>query len=110
MTVYPSGDSKKQVGKLAKLYEKGQVSETTARNLNKVLDFEINQLQTDLAATEKDLGEFEDRYRMSTADFFCQWQAGQAGDRMDYVEWATLAQIAQNLRARLEFLSGVSKK
>ncbi|MEW5828081.1 MAG: hypothetical protein AB1846_04255, partial [Chloroflexota bacterium] len=83
MTVYTSSHTK-LVSKLAKLYEDGQVSETTARTLNKVLDFEMNQIQTDLAATEKDLSEFEYRYHMSTADFFQQWKAGQTDDRMDY--------------------------
>jgi hypothetical protein len=110
MTIYPSANIKKQVGKLAKLYENGQVSETTARNLNKVLDFEVNQIRTDLATTEKDLSEFELRYNMSTADFFSQWQTSQTDDRMDYVEWASLAQMAENLRKRLEFLSGGNRK
>ncbi|MFZ5920501.1 MAG: hypothetical protein ACOYY3_05555 [Chloroflexota bacterium] len=109
MTVYTSSHTK-LVSKLAKLYEDGQVSETTARTLNKVLDFEMNQIQTDLAATEKDLSEFEYRYHMSTADFFQQWKAGQTDDRMDYVEWASLAQMADNLRKRLEFLTSEPRK
>ena len=111
MTIYPSSaNTKKQVGKLAKLYENRQVSETTARNLNKVLDFEVNQIQADIAATKKDLSEFEHQYSMSTADFFSQWQAGQIDDRIDYVEWASLAQMAENLRKRLALLSGESRK
>lgn len=107
MTVYPSTQTKtaKRLGKLAKLYERGQVSETTARNLGKVLEFEIGQIQADLDATEKDLREFETRYDMTTARFFSQWQAGETDDRMDYVEWASLAQMAENLRKRLEYLA-----
>jgi hypothetical protein len=75
MTVHVSTHTK-QVSKLAKLYEDGQVSDATARTLNKVVDFEVHQLQTGLAATEKDMGEFEQQYGMSTEDFFRQWQAG----------------------------------
>ncbi|MCK6566554.1 MAG: hypothetical protein L6Q45_02525 [Anaerolineales bacterium] len=104
MTVHVSTHTK-QVSKLANLYEDGQVSDATARTLNKVVDFEVHQLQTDLAATEKDMGEFERQYGMSTEDFFRQWQAGVTDDRMDYVEWASLAQMAENLRKRLEFLT-----
>lgn len=104
MTVHVSTHTK-QVSKLVKLYEDGQVSDATARTLNKVVDFEVHQLQTDLAATEKDMGEFERQYGMSTEDFFRQWQAGVTDDRMDYVEWASLAQMAENLRKRLEFLT-----
>ncbi len=97
--------SAQQVGKLAKLYENGQVSETTARALTKVVDFEISQLRADLDATQQDLLAFENRYNLSTEEFFRQWQAGQTDDSMDYVEWASLAQMAENLRKRLEFLS-----
>lgn len=104
MTVHVSTHTK-QVSKLANLYEDGQVSDATARTLNKVVDFEVHQLQTDLATTEKDMGEFERQYGMSTEDFFRQWQAGVTDDRMDYVEWASLAQMAENLRKRLEFLT-----
>lgn len=110
MSIYTSSNTKKQVGKLFQLYESGQVNETTARNLNKILDLEVNQLQIDLAATEKDLGELERQYNMSTTDFFRQWQAGEIDDRMDYVEWASLAQMADNLRKRLEFLTSENQK
>ena len=110
MTIYTSANTKKQVGKLFQLYDSGQVNETTARNLNKILELEVNQLQIDLAATEKDLGEFERQYNMSTADFFRQWQTGQTDDRMDYIEWASLAQMADNLRKRLEFLTSENQK
>ncbi|MGC1375994.1 MAG: hypothetical protein WA821_07230 [Anaerolineales bacterium] len=74
------------------------------------IQLEVSQIQADIAATEKDLGEFEHQYSMSTADFFNQWQAGQIDDRMDYVEWASLAQMAENLRKRLAFLSGENQK
>ncbi len=110
MTLYTSTSAKKQVGKLVKLYERGQVSETTARNLNKVLELEVNQIQLDLGATEKDMKRFERKYKMSTAGFFRQWQAGKTDDRMDYAEWASLAQMADNLRKRLEFLTSENPK
>ena len=73
-------------------------------------DDEIDQARIHLRETEKDLSEFEHQYNMSTADFFSQWQAGQIDDRMDYVEWASLAQMAENLRKRLALLSGESRK
>jgi hypothetical protein len=47
---------------------------------------------------------------MSTVDFFKKWQAGKTNDHMDYVEWASLAQMSENLRKRLDLLKGESKK
>jgi len=55
-----------------------------------------------LAATEADLREFEARYQMSTVEFFAKWQAGKMDDDMDFVEWASLAQMAEWIRERME--------
>lgn len=112
MTVYTSSQNQivQQLGKLAELVKNGQASESIARNLSKLIGLEINQLEIDLAATEKDLSEFERQYDMPTTDFFRQWQTGQTDDRMDYIEWASLAQMADNLRKRLEFLNSETQK
>ncbi len=70
---------------------------------------EINALEMDLTTTTADLRAFEQQYQLSTADFFHQWQAGQTNDRLDYVEWAALAQMADNLRQRVQLLKGESQ-
>ena len=48
----------------------------------------------------------ERRYQMSSADFYQRFRAGQTDDRMDYVEWASLIQMADNLQERLQVLAG----
>jgi hypothetical protein len=55
---------------------------------------------------EADLAEFEQQYNLSSTEFYRQFQAGQIGDDMDYVEWASLVQMAENLKKRLHLLSG----
>jgi hypothetical protein len=50
--------------------------------------------------------EFEQRYHVSSAEFYRQFQAGQTDDRLDYTEWAALTQMTDNLRERLRLLSG----
>lgn len=52
---------------------------------------QLRQLQADLA-------EFEQRYGLTSAEFYRRYQAGQTDDRMNYVEWASLIQMADNLR------------
>lgn len=111
MTVYSSTHTKsvRQVNQLAKLYENGQVSDLTAQTLSKLLDLEISETRLDLEATEKDLAEFEKQYGMPSAEFYQKYQSGQTDDRMDYVEWASLAQMEARLRERLELLTSESK-
>ena len=110
MSIYLQNQTEQALNKLTRLAKSGQISDSFARNIHKLLGIEINQLEIDLAATEKDLSEFERQYNLSTAEFFRQWQAGETDDRMDYVEWASLAQMAENLQKRLKFLKGESPK
>lgn len=110
MTIYLQNQTEQALNKLTSLAKSGQTSDSFARNVHKLLGMEINQLEIDLAATEKDLSEFERQYNLSTAEFFRQWNAGKTDDRMDYVEWASLAQMAENLQKRLELLKGEKQK
>ena len=91
---------------LAELYEQGQASDLMDRTLDKLLHHEAEQSQAQLHQLEADLAEFEHQYNLSSTDFYRQYQAGQMGDDMDYVEWASLVQMADNLKKRLHLLSG----
>lgn len=91
---------------LAELYEQGQASDLMDRTLDKLLHHEAEQSQVQLNQLEADLAEFEHQYNLSSTEFYRQYQAGQMGDDMDYVEWASLVQMTDNLRKRLHLLSG----
>ncbi len=56
--------------------------------------------QTRLADLHAELAEFERCYGMTSDEFYRLYQAGQTDDRMDFVEWASLAQMAENLRRK----------
>ena len=45
---------------------------------------------------------------MASAEFYRRYQGGQTDDRMDFVEWASLVQMAANLEQRLRVLTGES--
>jgi hypothetical protein len=91
---------------LAELYQQGHVSELMERTLGKLLRQEAEVCQAQLRQLQADLAEFEQKYRRSSTEFYQQFQAGQTGDEMDYVEWASLIQMADNLKKRLRLLSG----
>lgn len=91
---------------LAELYNQGQASDLMDRTLDKLLHHEAEQSQAQLNQLEADLAEFEHQYNLSSTEFYRLYQAGQMGDDMDYVEWASLVQMTDNLRKRLHLLSG----
>ncbi len=91
---------------LAELYKQGQVSDLIDRTLEKLMHHEAEQSQALLSQLQADLAEFEQKYNLSSTEFYRQFQAGQSGDDMDYVEWASLVQMAENLKKRLHLLRG----
>jgi vacuolar-type H+-ATPase subunit D/Vma8 len=91
---------------LAELYQQGQVSELMERTLEKLLRQEAEACQAQLRQLQADLREFEQKYHRSSTEFYQQFQAGETSDDMDYVEWASLIQMADNLEKRLRLLTG----
>ena len=91
---------------LAELYQQGQVSELMERTLEKLLRQEAEACQAQLRQLQADLREFEQKYHRSSTEFYQQFQAGHTSDAMDYVEWASLIQMADNLTNRLRVLGG----
>lgn len=91
---------------LAMLYQQGESSDLMDRTIEKLLHHEAEQSHTLLRQIQADLAEFEQKYHLSSTEFYRQFQAGQTGDEMDYVEWASLVQMAENLEKRLRLLSG----
>jgi len=91
--------------RLAELARLGLTSPLVAVTIDKLYDHEITEAQNKLSELEADLAEFEAQYEMSSDDFSQRFQDGLMGDEMDYVEWSSLVQMANNLRKRLELLT-----
>lgn len=90
---------------LAELYRQGQASEMATRTLNKLLAYEAETCRKQLQQLKADLSVFEQRYKISSAQFYKRFQQGQTEDSMDFVEWASIVQMARRLENRLELLS-----
>lgn len=103
MTVQIAPNTKytKGVRWLAELYEKKQVSGLTAQTLNKLVDMETSRMRMQLDDIQRVLAGYETQYGLSSSEFFQQYDAGKTDDRMDYVEWASLIQMADHLRQKL---------
>jgi hypothetical protein len=55
-----------------------------------------------LVALIRSLVAYEQRYQMSSADFYARYQRGEMGDAADVVEWAGDYQHYLQLKAELE--------
>jgi len=75
-----------------------------ARTLDKLFGVERAESLRQLEQIQKDLQAMEDKYGMDSETFYRKYQAGETDDRMDFVEWASLVQMAINLKERLALL------
>jgi hypothetical protein len=101
-----TSDVARRLERLAEYYEQGPASELMSRTLDKLLTLEANACQEQLRQLHTDLVGFEQQYGLPSAEFYLQFQSGQTDDRMDYVEWASLYQMKQDLEKRLFLLTG----
>jgi hypothetical protein len=101
-----AGTTAQRLSTLARLYEAGQSSPMMDRTLDKLLAHEAEEARRQLEALDADLATFEQQYAMSSTEFFGRYREGSTDDRMDFVEWASLMQMRENLVRRLELLAG----
>jgi hypothetical protein len=53
---------------------------------------------------ERDLGEFERRYSMDSAEFYRRFEDGELGDAMDFFEWAGMYELRQDILEKIKRL------
>jgi hypothetical protein len=72
--------------------------------LTKLLSVVLNQYQLRLERFERDLRDFEDRFRMDTPTFHKRFEAGELGDSADFFEWAGLYDLHEDLVEKIRRL------
>ncbi len=91
---------------LIRLYETGNASELMDRVLDRVFAQEAADTQAAIQRLNSDIHNYEVQYGMTADDFFRQFDAGELGDAMDFIEWGSLMMMREDLRERLEILTG----
>jgi len=77
-----------------------------SNTLAKMVEYKIQQYDENIAALQHDLQVFEKTYAMTSAEFFAQFKNGSLGDEMDFIEWAALYEMRQNLFDKKKELAG----
>lgn len=88
--------------RLKKILASVSDEETFARN---VIAYQVSELQKGILNIRLDLRQFEEKHKQSTAEFYQQFEQGQAGDGEDEMVWAGLYEMLQENEQRLHDLS-----
>jgi len=96
--------SSDRIRALEKIYAQGQTSELVDLTLEKLFKYELVESRKQLTKLEGYLADFENKYSLSSQTFYTDFQSGKMGDDMDYIEWASIYQMAERLKKRIAIL------
>ena len=67
-------------------------------SIDKILQREHNQLQSQITRLRDQVAVFEDRYVLSTPEFYKRFERGEMGDDADFFEWPATWEMLQDLQ------------
>ena len=102
----PKISGRARLVQLIRLYEEGLASDLMERTLYKLFATEAAGEQKAIDRLRSDLDDLEVRYGMESSEFFARFDAGELGDDMDFIEWASLYQMYMHSMKRFEILTG----
>ena len=89
--------------RLKKVLELARDEETFAQN---VIAYQVAELKRALLNLRIDLKAFEEKYKMSSREFYALYLEGKLGDNEDYMLWAGLVEMLDSNEKRLQGLEG----
>lgn len=87
-------------------YRQGFQSELIERALDKLLEQEEARAKRAVNELEQRLHVFEQQYQLTTEEFYRQYEAGQLGDSLDFMEWSSFHDMWRSSQQYLNWLRG----
>jgi hypothetical protein len=69
-----------------------------------IIAYQINELRRANLNLQLDLAQFEEKYRLDSAEFYKQFERGELGDGEDYILWAGLYETLRQNEQKLASL------
>ena len=93
----------KTAKRLKKVLEYSRDEETFAQN---VIAYRLAELRRAILNLKLDMQVFEEKYRLSSRDFYEKFNRGEMGDDEDFITWAGLVEMLDENEKRLGELEG----
>jgi len=88
----------KTAKRLKKVLEYSRDEETFAQN---VIAYQLAELRRGILNLKLDMQVFEEKYRLSSQDFYAKFNLGEMGDDEDFITWAGLVEMLTENEKRL---------
>ncbi|PSR19640.1 hypothetical protein C8255_01255 [filamentous cyanobacterium CCP3] len=96
-----------QLQVLNTLHQRGYHSDLMERSLAKMIDVERSQALQQAADLQAKLQVYENQYHQPSDAFYKQFNAGELGDSIDFVEWSIVYDMWQAVQMRLSVLQPI---
>jgi predicted nuclease with TOPRIM domain len=73
-------------------------------SINKILQREIDKLQSELSELNSQIKQFEKKYNMETSRFESLFNDGSLGDDIDFIDWASTIKMKEKLSNYISML------
>lgn len=87
--------------KLKKILTYAQDEEIFAQN---IIVYQIRELQKGILNLRLDLREFEEKYQMSSEEFYKQFSLGISGDNEDFIIWSGIYEMLRENEMKIREL------
>ncbi|OFZ18289.1 MAG: hypothetical protein A2Z20_11625 [Bdellovibrionales bacterium RBG_16_40_8] len=89
---------------LENFYRRGYRSDIIDRSIDKIIALEKIAAQRDKLDLQEKLRKFEEKYQLSSEDFYSKFRKGEMGDALDFVEWSVFYEMWESVHERLKIL------
>mgnify|MGYP002682982681 CR=1 FL=1 len=89
---------------LQNLYAQGFQSAFIDRAIQQVIATEADNTEAELRRLRQKLEHYEQRYHMTSADFYSRFRTSELGADIDVVEWSIFYDLHQGVQKRLHEL------
>lgn len=86
------------------LCQSGYQSNLIQNTLSKIIDLEKKQALQEASDLQQKLEKYENKYQLSSTNFYQQFMAGELDDSMDFTEWSIFYDMWQSVQNRLDLL------
>lgn len=93
----------KTAKRLKKVLEYSRDEEAFAQN---IIAYQIAEIRRGILNLRLDIKNYEEKYKIISADFHKQYSKGKMDDREDYMIWAGLCEMLDKNEKQLEGLEG----
>ena len=69
--------------------------------IDTLFDYHVKRLKREIVTMQNELNKFEEKYKISSAEFYEKLENGEFGDEQDFVQWSGIYELQLDSKEQL---------